>query len=109
MNNKQLDLGLTDIDNIELSGRYNKKDKEIILKIMKVLKYWEDADIFNLKVKMMIAEHIHNEVKDVYRELVPRGLQNDMELGSKIRHFMSVVNEMLEKSEQEIFYEWEYI
>jgi|6_EtaG_2_1085325.scaffolds.fasta_scaffold158981_2 hypothetical protein len=74
MNNKQLDLGLTDIDNIELSGRYNKKDKEIILKIMKVLKYWEDADIFNLKVKMMIAEHIHNEVKDVYRELVPRGL-----------------------------------
>lgn len=68
------ELGLSSIDNIELSGRYNKKDKEIILKIMKVLKHWEDADIFNLKVKMMIAEHIHDEVKDDYREMAPRGL-----------------------------------
>jgi hypothetical protein len=41
---------------------------------MKVLKYWEDADIFNLKVKLMMAEHIHNDVKDDYREKVPRGL-----------------------------------
>jgi hypothetical protein len=73
-NKKQLELGLSDIDDIELSGRYNKKDKEIILKIMKVLKYWEDADIFSLKVKMMIAEHIHNDVKDEYRETAPRGL-----------------------------------
>ena len=71
---EQLDLGLTDIDDIELSGRFNKKDKDIILKIMKVLKLWEDADIFSLKVKMMIAEHIHNEVKDEYREVAPRGL-----------------------------------
>jgi hypothetical protein len=73
-NKKQLELGLSDIDDIELSGRYNKKDKDIILKIMKVLKYWEDADIFSLKVKMMIAEHIHNDVKDEYRETAPRGL-----------------------------------
>ena len=58
----------------ELTSRFNKKDKEIILKIMKVLKLWEDADIFSLKVKMMIAEHIHNEVKDEYRETAPRGL-----------------------------------
>ena len=68
------ELGLTDIDDIELSGRFNKKDKDIILKIMKVLKLWEDADIFSLKVKMMMAEHIHNEVKDEYREVAPRGL-----------------------------------
>ena len=68
------ELGLTDIDDVELSGRFDKKDKEIILKIMKVLKIWEDADIFSLKVKMMIAEHIHNEVKDEYREVAPRGL-----------------------------------
>ena len=45
-----------------------------MLKIMGVLKLWEDADIFSLKVKMMIAEHIHNEVKDDYREMAPRGL-----------------------------------
>ena len=76
MRNKQeqLELGLTEIDDIELSGRFNKKDKDIILKIMKVLKLWEDADIFNLKVKMMMAEHIHDEVKDEYREMAPRGL-----------------------------------
>ena len=74
MKNKQEQLGLTEIDDIELSGRFNKKDKDIILKIMKVLKLWEDADIFSLKVKMMIAEHIHNEVKDEYRDVAPRGL-----------------------------------
>ena len=65
---------LTEIDDIELSSRFNKKDKDIILKIMKVLKIWEDADMFSLKVKIMIAEHIHNEVKDEYREMAPRGL-----------------------------------
>ena len=65
---------LTEIDDIELSSRFNKKDKDIILKIMKVLKIWEDADMFSLKVKLMIAEHIHNEVKDEYREMAPRGL-----------------------------------
>ena len=68
---EQLDLDLMEI---ELSSRFNKKDKDIILKIMKVLKLWEDADIFSLKVKMMIAEHIHDEVKDEYREMAPRGL-----------------------------------
>ena len=76
MKNKQeqSELGLTDIDDIELTSRFNTKDKKIILKIMKVLKLWEDADIFSLKVKMMIAEHIHNDVKDDYREMAPRGL-----------------------------------
>jgi hypothetical protein len=69
--NEQLDLELTEI---ELSSRFNKKDKDIILKIMKVLKLWEDADIYSLKVKLMIAEHIHDEVKDEYREMAPRGL-----------------------------------
>ena len=68
------ELGLTEIDDIELSSRFNKKDKDIILKITKVLKLWEDADIFSLKVKLMIAEHIHDEVKDEYREMAPRGL-----------------------------------
>ena len=68
------ELGLTEIDDIELSSRFNKKDKDIILKIMKVLKLWEDADIYSLKVKIMIAEHIHDEVKDEYREMAPRGL-----------------------------------
>jgi len=68
------ELGLTEIDDIELSSRFNKKDKDIILKIMGVLKLWEDADIFSLKVKLMIAEHSHDEVKDEYREMAPRGL-----------------------------------
>ena len=68
---EQLDLDLMEI---ELSSRFNKKDKDIILKIMKVLKLWEDADMFSLKVKLMIAEHIHSEVKDEYREMAPRGL-----------------------------------
>ena len=69
-NKNQLD----GLDDIELSSRYSNKDKQIILKIMHVLRYWEDADIFDLKVKLMIAEHIHNDVKDDYREKVPRGL-----------------------------------
>tara|TARA_Y100001963_G_scaffold122527_1_gene171847 strand:- start:155 stop:379 length:225 start_codon:yes stop_codon:yes gene_type:complete len=68
------ELGITELDDIELSGRFDNKDKKIILKIMQVLKLWEDADIFSLKVKMLIAEHIHNEVKDDYREMAPRGL-----------------------------------
>ena len=74
MDDLMKELGLTDIDDIELSSRFNKKDKDIILKITKVLKLWEDADIFSLKVKLMIAEHIHDEVKDEYREMAPRGL-----------------------------------
>ena len=69
-NKNQLD----GLDDIELSSRYSNKDKQIILKMMQVLKYWEDADIFSLKVKLMIAEHIHNDVKDDYREMAPRGL-----------------------------------
>ena len=68
------ELGITELDDIELSGRFDNKDKKIILKIMQVLKLWQDADIFSLKVKMLIAEHIHNEVKDDYREMAPRGL-----------------------------------
>ena len=55
MKDSMKELGLTDIDDIELSGRFNKKDKDIIL-------------------KMMMAEHIHDEVKDEYREMAPRGL-----------------------------------
>ena len=74
MKDSMKELGLTEIDDIELSSRFNKKDKDIILKITKVLKLWEDADIFSLKVKLMIAEHIHDEVKDEYREMAPRGL-----------------------------------
>jgi hypothetical protein len=74
MKDSMKELGLTEIDDIELSSRFNKKDKDIILKIMKVLKLWEDADIYSLKVKLMIAEHIHDEVKDEYREMAPRGL-----------------------------------
>jgi hypothetical protein len=74
MDDLMKELGLSEIDDIELSSRFNKKDKDIILKIMKVLKLWEDADMFSLKVKLMIAEHIHNEVKNEYREKAPRGL-----------------------------------
>ena len=64
--------GLTDIDDIELSSRYNNKDKQIILKIMKVLKYWEDADIFDLDVKKNIAEHVVEELEDFFA--MERGL-----------------------------------
>ena len=74
MKDSMKELGLTEIDDIELSSRFNKKDKDIILKIMKVLKLWEDADIYSLKVKLMIAEHIHSEVKDEYRGVAPRGV-----------------------------------
>jgi len=38
--------------------------RKLQLKIVKVLKYWEDADIFQLKVKKLIAEHIVEEIKD---------------------------------------------
>ena len=39
-------------------------ERKIQLKIVKTLKFWEDADFFSLKVKKMVAEHIVDEIKD---------------------------------------------
>ena len=51
----------------------DKKKKGTTLKIMKVLKLWEDADFFSLKVKKKVAEHIVDEIEDDF-EPPPRGL-----------------------------------
>ena len=49
---------------------YQKRKAE--LKVVKVLKYWQDADIFSLKVKKLIAEHVIEELSDNFR--MERGL-----------------------------------
>ncbi len=42
------------------------------LKVVRSLKYWEDADIFELKVKKKIAEMVVAELEDLFRH--ERGL-----------------------------------
>ena len=36
------------------------------LKVVRVLKYWEDADIFSLKVKKKIAEMVVAELQEFF-------------------------------------------
>ena len=54
------------MESTEFSGEnnYSKKDKQILIKMMKVLRYWEDADFFSLNVKKMVSEHMYDEIKD---------------------------------------------
>ena len=42
------------------------------LKVVRVLKYWQDADIFDLDVKKNIAEHVVEELEDFFA--MERGL-----------------------------------
>jgi uncharacterized protein YkuJ len=42
------------------------------LKVVRSLKYWEDADIFELKVKKKIAEMVVAELEDLFS--MERGL-----------------------------------
>ena len=42
------------------------------LKVVRSLKYWEDADIFELKVKKKIAEMVVAELEDLFG--IERGL-----------------------------------
>ena len=42
------------------------------LKVVRVLKYWEDADIFRLDVKKRIAEMTVAELEDLFK--MERGL-----------------------------------
>tara|TARA_B100000287_G_scaffold138199_1_gene130147 strand:+ start:955 stop:1113 length:159 start_codon:yes stop_codon:yes gene_type:complete len=50
----------------------NNQKRLAQLKVVKVLKYWQDADIFSLKVKKMIAEHVVEELEDLFT--IERGL-----------------------------------
>ena len=49
-----------------------KEKRKAELKIVRVLKYWEDADIFSLTTKMRIAEMVVAELQDLFRH--ERGL-----------------------------------
>ena len=40
--------------------------RKAILRTVKVLKYWQDADIFDLDVKKNIAEHVVEELEDFF-------------------------------------------
>ena len=42
------------------------------LRVVRVLKYWEDADIFSLKAKKKIAEMVVAELEDFFG--IERGL-----------------------------------
>ena len=42
------------------------------LKVVRTLKYWEDADIFSLKAKKKIAEMVVAELEDLFA--MERGL-----------------------------------
>ena len=50
--------------------KYQRRKAE--LRVVKVLKYWQDADIFSLEVKKQIAEHTVEELQDFFR--MERGL-----------------------------------
>jgi hypothetical protein len=41
-------------------------DRKRVLKIVKVLKDWEDADMFSLDVKKLIAIHIVDELQNEF-------------------------------------------
>ena len=48
----------------ERKGLMNKQQKRLAeLKVVKVLKYWQDADIFSLEVKKKIAEGVVEELE----------------------------------------------
>ena len=41
-----------------------KKRQGTTLKVIKVLKHWEDADFFDLKIKKKVAKHIIEEIEE---------------------------------------------
>jgi hypothetical protein len=50
----------------------DKQIKTAELKVIRVLQYWEDADIFSLTTKKRIAEMVVAELQDLFRH--ERGL-----------------------------------
>ena len=46
--------------------------RKAVLRTVKVLKYWQDADIFDLDVKKQISEHVVEELEDFFG--IQRGL-----------------------------------
>ena len=46
--------------------------RKAVLRTVKVLKYWQDADIFDLDVKKKISEHVVKELEDFFA--LERGL-----------------------------------
>jgi len=46
--------------------------RKAVLRTVKVLKYWQDADIFDLDVKKKISEHVVSELSDFFT--MERGL-----------------------------------
>ena len=46
--------------------------RKAVLRTFKVLKYWQDADIFDLDVKKKISEHVVSELSDFFA--MERGL-----------------------------------
>ena len=40
--------------------------RKAVLRTVKVLKYWQDADIFDLDVKKKISEHVVEELEDFF-------------------------------------------
>ncbi len=46
--------------------------RKAVLRTVKVLKYWQDADIFDLDVKKQISEHVVSELSDFFA--LERGL-----------------------------------
>ena len=46
--------------------------RKAVLRTVRVLKYWQDADIFDLDVKKKIANHVVKELEDFFA--MERGL-----------------------------------
>ena len=46
--------------------------RKAVLRTVRVLKYWQDADIFDLDVKKKIADHVVEELEDFFA--MERGL-----------------------------------
>ena len=41
-----------------------EKEKQIKIKMIKVLMLWEEADVIPLNIKKLISEHIYDAIKD---------------------------------------------
>ena len=73
------------------------------LKVVRALKYWEDADIFKLDTKKKIAEMVVAELEDYFG--VERGLQMSNKLNLTYEEYVklrSVPVEELSEEDQEL-------
>jgi hypothetical protein len=61
------------VDNSIEQSKIPEKEKQIKIKMIKVLMMYEEADTIPLDIKKIISEHLYDEIKDDFN-LIDRGL-----------------------------------